>query len=158
NGYSLIRKILEREQADLSQTLNGDDSGLSLGKALLAPTRIYVKTLLDLFKAVPVHALAHITGGGLPENLPRVLPEGCEAHISKSAWQRPAVFDWLQSAGNVPEADMLRTFNCGIGMVVVVAPEHKQAALASLKASGEQVWELGQIVAGGGQARVVVAP
>lgn len=156
NGYSLIRKILEREQPDLAAPLPGDDSARPLGETLLAPTRIYVKTLLELFKSVPVHALAHITGGGLPENLPRVLPSGCEARIRTNAWPRPAVFDWLQQAGNVPEADMLRTFNCGIGMVVVVPAAHKDAAIASLTTSGEQVWELGTIEAGGDEPRVVV--
>ncbi|MEJ2694063.1 MAG: phosphoribosylformylglycinamidine cyclo-ligase [Candidatus Thiodiazotropha sp.] len=117
NGYSLVRKILQVSGADLSQPL-GDTS---LGEALLAPTRIYVKPLLALMESIEIHALAHITGGGLPENLPRVLPAGCKAIVDSDSWQLPAVFQWLQQQGGVANSELLRTFNCGVGMVVCVA-------------------------------------
>ncbi len=141
NGYSLIRKILEVSGADLQQPL-GDTT---LGNALLTPTRIYVKSLLALHQSIDIHAMAHITGGGLPENLPRVLPEGTRAVIDANSWQRPAVFQWLQSAGNVVESEMLRTFNCGVGMVVCVAEQDAEQAMALLQAQGESVWKLGHI-------------
>ncbi|WP_101675027.1 phosphoribosylformylglycinamidine cyclo-ligase [Alloalcanivorax mobilis] len=139
NGYSLIRKILE--QADDT----GDLEGKPLMSHLLAPTRIYVKSLLNLIKQVPVHALAHITGGGLPENLPRVLPDGVRAVIDTQAWQWPAVFRWLQEQGQVPAAEMYRTFNCGVGMVVVVPADHLDQALALLEAGGETPFVIGEI-------------
>ncbi|AKH20310.1 phosphoribosylformylglycinamidine cyclo-ligase [Sedimenticola thiotaurini] len=141
NGYSLIRKILEVSKADLQQPL-GDTT---LGSALLTPTRIYVKSLLALHQSIDIHAMAHITGGGLPENLPRVLPEGTRAVIDSNSWQRPAVFQWLQDAGNVVESEMLRTFNCGVGMVVCVAEQDAEQAMALLQAQGESVWKLGHI-------------
>jgi phosphoribosylformylglycinamidine cyclo-ligase len=141
NGYSLVRKILEVSGAALDQDLDGR----SLGEALLAPTRIYVKPLLGLLAEVEVHALAHITGGGLTENLPRVLPPGTEAVIRANAWQRPAVFDWLQQQGNVAEAEMLRTFNCGIGMVVCVSAADAGRAATLLRAAGETVYDIGEI-------------
>ncbi len=116
NGYSLIRKVLEVS----GDALDSPCGNVTLGEALLAPTRIYVKPLLELLAGTEIHALAHITGGGLTENLPRVLPENTEAQIDTGSWQRPAVFDWLAQAGNIAESEMLRTFNCGIGMVVVL--------------------------------------
>lgn len=143
NGYSLIRKILEVSKADLAQPM-GD---ATLGEALIAPTRIYVKSLLALHQAIDIHAMAHITGGGLPENLPRVLPEGTRAVIDASSWQRPVVFDWLQEQGNVAESEMLRTFNCGVGMVVCIAKEDEQTAIDLLQQNQEQVWRLGTIEA-----------
>jgi len=143
NGYSLIRKILEVSSADLAQPL-GDKS---LGEALLAPTHIYVKSLLALHQAIDIHALAHITGGGLPENLPRVLPEGTRAVIDASSWQRPEVFNWLQEQGNVAESEMLRTFNCGVGMVVCVSGDDEQEAIELLQKHQEKVWRLGTIEA-----------
>ena len=145
NGYSLIRKILEVSGADLA----GDIGGVSLGDALMAPTRIYVKPLLSLIKesGVPVHALSHITGGGLTENLPRVLPEGLAARVDVAGWTRPAVFDWLQQQGNVAEEEMHRVLNCGIGMVVVVPAEKADQACAHLQAQGETVYRIGEIVA-----------
>ncbi|WP_052383846.1 phosphoribosylformylglycinamidine cyclo-ligase [Litchfieldella xinjiangensis] len=144
NGYSLIRKILEISQADLDAPVDG----VSLRDALLSPTRIYVKSLLSLIKqsGVTVHALSHITGGGLLENIPRVLPDTLTARIDAKAWTRPAVFDWLQSQGNVDEREMHRVLNCGIGMVVVVAESDAQAAQAHLEAQGEIVYRLGKIV------------
>ena len=141
NGYSLIRKILQLRQADLNQPLGSQ----SLGEALLAPTRIYVKPLLQLMQQLEVHAMAHITGGGLPENLPRVLPGGCKAVIERGSWQLPEVFRWLQQQGNVAEAEMLRTFNCGVGMVICVAEADTQSALQLLQAAGEEPWLLGRI-------------
>ena len=148
NGYSLIRKILEVSGAD-PQTRLAD--GQRLIDALLAPTRIYVKPLLGLIERINVHALAHITGGGLPENLPRVLPEGAAAHIDAASWSRPAVFDWLQAQGGVAETEMYRTFNCGVGMVVCVAAADADAAIEQLNAAGETAWRLGEITAGNGE-------
>jgi phosphoribosylformylglycinamidine cyclo-ligase len=144
NGYSLARKVLEVSAASLDDSC-GDSK---LGDALLAPTRIYVKPLLALLEKCPVHALAHITGGGLPENLPRVLPTGTVAEIDTASWQRPAVFDWLQQAGNIADAELYRTFNCGVGMVVVVPADAAEAAIAELATAGEQASVIGQIVAG----------
>jgi phosphoribosylformylglycinamidine cyclo-ligase len=142
NGYSLVRKILEVSQADLSQLL----AGLPLADVLMAPTRIYIKPLLALIKALPVHALAHITGGGLPGNLPRVLPAGADARIDEASWTWPPVFQWLQEQGGVERFEMYRTFNCGVGMIVVVAAENADAAIAQLTAAGEQAWRIGDIV------------
>ncbi|MGV6826301.1 MAG: phosphoribosylformylglycinamidine cyclo-ligase [bacterium] len=141
NGYSLIRKVLEVSDADLSMPM-GDST---LGEACLAPTRIYVKSLLKLFETVDVHALAHITGGGLPENLPRVMPANTQANIKLDSWKRPAVFDWLQQQGGIDDFEMLRTFNCGIGMVVCVAEEDQQQAIDILESAGESVSVLGSI-------------
>ncbi|MEQ5801786.1 phosphoribosylformylglycinamidine cyclo-ligase [Halomonas sp. H10-9-1] len=155
NGYSLIRKILEVSGASLDTELDGE----SLGNALMAPTRIYVKPLLSLIKesGVPVHALSHITGGGLTENLPRVLPEGLAARVDVTAWQRPAVFEWLREQGNVAEEEMYRVLNCGIGMVIVVPAEKADQARAHLQAQGEAVYRIGEIVAGeDGGERVVL--
>ncbi|GLP99379.1 phosphoribosylformylglycinamidine cyclo-ligase [Methylophaga thalassica] len=141
NGYSLIRKILERS----GQSLSSEFDGATLGEKLLAPTKIYVKSLLQLNEKVSIHALSHITGGGLLENIPRVLPEGVKAVIDASSWQRPAVFDWLQENGNVTDKEMYRTFNNGIGMVIVVAENDVSEALAVLNSAGEQASLIGQI-------------
>jgi phosphoribosylformylglycinamidine cyclo-ligase len=126
----------------------------TLGEALLEPTNIYVKSLLALLDKVDVHALAHITGGGLTENLPRVLPEGIDANIQLSAWEFPPIFQWLQQHGNVALADMLITFNCGVGMIVCVAAEDEQATLDSLTDLGETVFSLGELVAADGKPKV----
>lgn len=150
NGYSLIRKIIAHSNASLSDTF-GD---ATLGEALLKPTTIYVKSLLALLDKVPVHALAHITGGGLTENLPRVLPEGMNANIDLNAWKFPAIFKWLQQQGNVALADMLTTFNCGVGMIICVAAEDEQATLDSLTQLGETVFTLGELVAAEGKPQV----
>ncbi len=150
NGYSLIRKIIERNQVSLDEPFDGK----TLGETLLAPTRIYVKSLLSLIKQIPVHALAHITGGGLTENLPRVIPDGLDAQIDLNAWQFPAIFDWLQSNGSVSQTDMLLTFNCGVGMIVCVAPEDETATLNLLHELGEQAFTIGKIVTGEGKAEV----
>ena len=150
NGYSLIRKVIETSNANLDEPLEGKP----LKEVLLAPTRIYVKPLLELLKSVNVHAMAHITGGGITENLPRVLSEGLDANIDLNAWQQPAVFKWLQEQGNIAQEDMLITFNCGVGMVVCVAAEDEAATLEVLKQQGETVFSMGEIVAGEGEAKV----
>jgi phosphoribosylformylglycinamidine cyclo-ligase len=143
NGYSLIRRIVERAQPDLK----ADFHGRSLGSALLEPTRIYVKPLLALMRQMPVKGMAHITGGGLAENVPRVLPETVKAVISRSSWPLPPLFQWLQREGKVAEAEMQRVFNCGIGMAVVVAAEHADAAVRALSGAGETVFRIGRIEA-----------
>jgi phosphoribosylformylglycinamidine cyclo-ligase len=150
NGYSLVRRLLEASSADLE----GDLDGRPLGEALLAPTRIYVKSLLTLIGELPVHALAHITGGGLTENLPRVLPADSRALIDLGSWARPAVFRWLQAAGNVTEAEMLRTFNCGVGLVLILPDAQAEPAMARLAELGEQAWRLGRVEAAAGAAEV----
>ena len=141
NGYSLIRKIIEVSGADLDQPM-GDTT---LAAALMEPTRIYVKSLLELFKQVPVNALSHITGGGFQENIPRVLPENCKAVIDTNSWRWPAVFEWLQKAGNVETAEMFRTFNCGVGMIIALPEDKADQAIALLNAEGEQAWLIGEI-------------
>ncbi|MEA3275658.1 MAG: phosphoribosylformylglycinamidine cyclo-ligase, partial [Pseudomonadota bacterium] len=146
NGYSLVRKILDVSGADLKERLDG----VPLGERLLAPTRIYVKPVLALMKELEIHAMAHITGGGLTENLPRVLPQGTRAVIDLASWQRPAVFDWLQTQGGVVEPEMLRTFNCGVGMIVCVAAEDAGRASELLAGSGEKVWPIGRVEAASG--------
>ena len=144
NGYSLIRKIIAHSNADLAAPFEGK----TLGEYLLEPTRIYVKSLLALLAKIPVHAFAHITGGGLTENLPRVLPNGTAAEIDLAAWQFPAIFQWIQQQGNVAIADMLITFNCGIGMIVCVDAEDAPATLAMLAELGETAFVIGEVVAG----------
>ncbi len=151
NGYSLIRKILAHSKSALPDPFEGD----TLEKALLEPTRIYVKTLLSLIDKVPIHALAHITGGGITENLPRVLPDGISAQINLSSWEKPLIFQWLQQQGNVSEANMLMTFNCGIGMIVVVSADQAYAALRHLENLGETVFSMGELVEAEGKPRVI---
>jgi len=148
NGYSLIRKILAVNHAKLDQPLA---DGRPLGEALLAPTRIYVKPVLKLLEALEVKAIAHITGGGLTENLPRVLPTGVKAIINPHSWQRPAIFHWLQQQGGVIETEMWRTFNCGVGMIVCVAAEQVDPALHLLREAGETAWRVGEIAIGEGE-------
>jgi phosphoribosylformylglycinamidine cyclo-ligase len=155
NGYSLVRKVIEVGQVDLGVDLGADLDGANLGERLLAPTRLYVRSVLPLTRALRVHALAHITGGGITENLPRVLPEGTRAQVDMQSFRRPAVFEWLQTQGGIAESEMRRTFNCGIGMVVCVAPEDQDRALAMLQSAGEEAWVLGEIVAATGAPRVV---
>lgn len=150
NGYSLIRKVIETKNISLDETLNGQP----LGDILLEPTRIYVKPLLTLLKSVEVHALAHITGGGITENLPRVLADNLDANVTLNSWSQPDVFAWLQTQGNISEADMLTTFNCGLGMIVCVDVEDEQETLRILKEQGETVFSVGEIIEGKGQAKV----
>jgi phosphoribosylformylglycinamidine cyclo-ligase len=152
NGYSLIRKIVEVSGSSLSEPFS---NGKTLGEVLLEPTRIYVKQLLELIKHVDVHALAHITGGGITENLPRVLPEGLNAQIQLDSWQLPEIFQWLQKQGNVSLPDMLTTFNCGIGMIVCVAAEEVEMTVKTLQEQGETVFSIGEIVEAEGKAKVV---
>ena len=141
NGYSLIRKIIEVSGAQLDDAFGES----TLGETLLTPTRIYVKPLLALFKEVDVHALSHITGGGLTENIPRVLPENAKAIIDGTSWDLPEIFQWLQEKGNVLPEEMVRTFNCGIGMIICVAAEDAEKALSVLKENGESPFVVGSI-------------
>ena len=154
NGYSLVRKIIARSAPDLDAPFDG---GKTLADAIMAPTRIYVKPMLALISALTVKGMAHITGGGITENVPRVLPENVKAVINKSSWQRPKLFDWLQREGNVAESEMHRVFNCGIGMVVVVARDDVEQALKLLHAAGEMALVIGAIEArGAGEAQTIV--
>lgn len=141
NGYSLVRKILEVNNI----ALEIDFEGKPLGEILLEPTRIYVKSLLALQQQVEIHALAHITGGGLLENIPRVLPEQVSAILEATRWTRPPIFDWLQQHGNISDTEMYRTFNCGIGMVVCVAATEADKTIEILQNLGETVWKIGEI-------------
>lgn len=141
NGYSLIRRILEAARPDML----ADFHGRPLADVLLAPTRIYVKPLLALMGTLPVKGMAHITGGGLLDNVPRILPANRTAVLHRDAWVRPPLFDWLQQHGGVADDEMHRVFNCGIGMAVVAAAEHAEAAMAQLAASGETVYRIGEI-------------
>ena len=152
NGYSLIRKVIEKSGADLDMAFDG----ATLGERLLEPTRIYIKPLLELFKHVDVHALAHITGGGLLENLPRVMPENTTARINPKSWQQPAVFQWLQQQGNIKTTEMYRTFNCGIGMVVVVAASEVDETLERLRTNGEAAMRIGEIISATGSPSVEI--
>jgi phosphoribosylformylglycinamidine cyclo-ligase len=144
NGYSLIRKLVAGAGATPATVLEGR----TLFERLLAPTRIYVKPLLALIKALPVHALAHITGGGLTDNIPRVLPAGLEAALERASWPRDPVFEWLQRTGRIDAAEMYRTFNCGIGMTVIVPAARAQAALEFLAARGERARIIGEVRSG----------
>ncbi|GFE64116.1 phosphoribosylformylglycinamidine cyclo-ligase [Litoreibacter roseus] len=148
NGYSLVRKVVEVSGLDWDADAPFA-SGVSLGDALLAPTRLYVTPCLAAIRAGGVHALAHITGGGLTENLPRVLPEGLGAEIDLTAWDLPPVFRWLAETGGTPEADLLKTFNAGIGMVLVVAPQAAEAISLQLTDMGETVFQIGTVTTRG---------
>ncbi len=142
NGYSLVRKVLEVNQIDPRMAF----ADSTLGEILLAPTRIYAKLIRQLIATFPVHAMAHITGGGLPGNLPRVLPQGTCARIDNQSWQWPEIFRWLQQQGNITTPEMYRTFNCGIGMVLVVPESHAAPMLEWLQCQGEAAWKLGLIM------------
>ncbi len=141
NGFSLVRKVLEVSQADL----NMDMGGVTLQQAISAPTRIYVKPILATLEQVNIKGMAHITGGGLTENVPRVLPEGLQAVIHSNSWTRSPLFQWLQTAGNISDDEMHRVFNCGIGMVVIVSANDADKAREILSAQGESVFTLGEI-------------
>ncbi len=142
NGYSLVRRIVAEAKADLDGRF---ESG-TLADALMAPTRIYAKPILALMRDVEVKGMAHITGGGITGNVPRMLPDGVQARLERASWTRPPIFDWLARHGRVDEAEMLRVFNCGVGMAIVVAPAHEARALSMLAAAGERAWRLGTIV------------
>jgi phosphoribosylformylglycinamidine cyclo-ligase len=147
NGYSLIRRVIERAWGRLdAPQMNDDFHGRPFADAVLAPTRIYVKPLLALMRELPVKGLAHITGGGLVENVPRVLPDAVQARLHRDAWTMPELFGWLQRHGGIADAEMHRVFNCGIGMAVVIGREHADAAIAQLAAAGEKAWRIGEIV------------
>jgi phosphoribosylformylglycinamidine cyclo-ligase len=141
NGYSLIRRIVAQKKIDLSAQLDGE----SLSNLILAPTRIYVKSMLNLMARVAVKGLAHITGGGIVDNVPRILPEHLTARLARASWPQSPLFAWLQREGNVADDEMLRVFNCGIGMVVVVAEQHANEAMDVLREAGETVWRVGSI-------------
>ena len=142
NGYSLVRKIIERSNPDLQAKFDGERT---LADAIMAPTRIYVKPLLTLMQNLTIKGMAHITGGGITENVPRVLPDNVVADIESSSWEMPMLFRWLQEQGNVARQEMYRTFNCGIGMVVIVDKNDADQAISQLEASGESVMRIGQI-------------
>ena len=152
NGFSLVRKCLERAGANLPATLDGRP----LREAVMAPTRLYVKPVLAALQQHPIKALAHITGGGLLENIPRVLPEGLAAHLVKGSWPQSELFGWLQRTAGIDDHEMNRTFNNGIGMVVVVAADHADATAATLRALGETVYPIGTIAPRGDGAAVIV--
>lgn len=141
NGYSLIRKLIEKSGIDFES----DFHGRKFKDVVMEPTRIYVKSLLKLIEALPVKGMAHITGGGITENIPRVLPAGLTAEIKASGWQLPPLFQWLQAQGNIVPSELYKTFNCGIGMAVIVAKEHVAQARQLLEASGETVFEIGHV-------------
>jgi len=153
NGYSLIRKIIEVSGADPREEMI---DGVPLIDALMQPTRIYVKNLHDLIRECSVHAIAHITGGGLLENIPRVLPAGTQASIDSGSWQLPAVFRWLQEKGNVTTEEMYRTFNCGLGMVLCLTEKERDNALTILKQAGESAFVIGKISKGDNNSPPVV--
>ena len=148
NGFSLIRKIVEARRVHLEMPFEGR----TLGDVLLEPTRIYVRPLLRLMRELRVKGMAHITGGGLVENIPRILPDKLQARLARKQWTAPPIFEWLQREGNVSDAEMHRVFNCGIGMVVVVAQQDATRAAAILEAAGERVQPIGEIVARGTRA------
>ena len=148
NGYSLIRKVIEVSGVDITNTEETLD-GVPLAQALMAPTKIYVKAIQALQKALGndnLHAMSHITGGGLTENLPRVLPENLAAQINTQSWQMPELFNWLQQHGNIAQSEMYRTFNCGVGFVVVVPAKQASLAIDTLNQAGETAWQLGEMV------------
>jgi phosphoribosylformylglycinamidine cyclo-ligase len=150
NGYSLVRKVIEVTDARLDQAF-GDST---LGQALMKPTRIYVKSILKLLESIKANAIAHITGGGLPGNLPRVLPDNCKAVINTDSWQWPAVFNWLQDGGNINTSEMYRTFNCGVGMVLAIPSYAADKAITLLEQAGETAWQIGEITSHTGPAEV----
>ena len=152
NGFSLVRKCIDRAAAHLPATLDGQP----FKQALMAPTRLYVKSVLAALKAHPIKALAHITGGGLTENIPRVLPEHCAAHLQRASWPRTELFTWLQTTAGIDEAEMCRTFNNGIGMVLVLDASAADACAKTLADLGEQVYRIGVIADKGNGAAVVI--
>ena len=153
NGFSLIRKVLEVNKTDTNELLNGK----SIGDHLIEPTKIYVKSVLELLKQVDVHALSHITGGGFWENIPRVLPESAQAIVDGDSWEWPVIFNWLQEKGNITTHEMYRTFNCGVGMIIVVPADAVAQSIEILNAQGENAWHIGAIAdMQAGQEQVII--
>lgn len=148
NGYSLIRRVLEREPDAMIE-------GVPAAERLLVPTQIYVKAVLGLFEEVDVHGLAHITGGGLTENIPRILPEGLGVEIDTGSWRQGPVFDWLMASGKIERAEMRRTFNCGVGMIAIVSEEDADKAVAFLDGAGESAWRIGKVLSGSGEVNFI---
>ncbi|HIJ83153.1 MAG: phosphoribosylformylglycinamidine cyclo-ligase [Magnetococcales bacterium] len=155
NGYSLIRRLVLSEHGP---GLDAPFAGKTLGEVLLEPTKIYVKPMLELFKSVPVKGIVHITGGGFQENIPRILPAGVKVTVAKNSWTWPPIFQYLQNLGHVPMFEMMRTFNCGLGMVLVVAPEFIDQTMKILHSAGETCWHIGHVCErmGEGEERVVI--
>lgn len=152
NGYSLIRKVIDTYKVPLDTQIGGQP----LADAVMAPTKIYVRSILSLMKALPVHALAHITGGGIPGNLNRVLPSDCHAVVNESAWQWPEVFSWMMDTANIKRDEMYRTFNCGVGMILAVAEENAEQAILLLNDAGESAFLIGEIKAGTADSQVQI--
>lgn len=152
NGYSLIRKVIDTYEVPL-ETKIGE---VSLAETVLAPTKIYVRSVLQLMQQLPVNALAHITGGGIPGNLNRVLPSDCHAIVNKSSWEWPALFTWMMETANIERDEMYRTFNCGVGMIIVVSQENASKAIEILNQAGETAFQLGQIEAGEASEQVKI--
>ena len=150
NGYSLIRKVIDTYEVPLDIEIGGKP----LAEAVLSPTKIYVRSILSLMKQVDVHALAHITGGGIPGNLNRVLPEGCHAVINESSWQWPALFTWLMDTANIERNEMYRTFNCGVGMILAVSENDVEQSIALLNAAGETAFVVGEIKDGASEQQI----
>jgi phosphoribosylformylglycinamidine cyclo-ligase len=157
NGYSLIRKLIANSGIDFESDANGLFGGRKFKDVVMAPTKIYVKSLLKLIDTLPVKGMAHITGGGITENIPRVLPAGLTAEISGKSWALPPLFQWLQAQGNITHSEMYKTFNCGIGMAIVLDKSHVAEAKQLLEAAGEAVYEIGVIRAQmAGEAATIV--
>lgn len=154
NGYSLIRKVLEKVKASPEEDLL---DGKPLIETLLEPTRIYVQSVLAAQKLFSLHGLAHITGGGLSENIPRILPSNCSAQIDLSSWTMSSLFSWLQEQGNIESLEMLRTFNCGVGMIAIVDSGDAPACIQSLNESGENAWLIGEIIEERDEPKVIYA-
>lgn len=155
NGYSLIRKVIELNDTALNSGYDESNPKQSLGDALLAPTRIYVSSVHQVMQKISIHAMAHITGGGLLENIPRVLPEKTKAALDAQNWQLSPIFQWLKNNGNIDDMEMYRTFNCGIGMVIIVANNDAEKTIDAFNDAGETAWLLGKIESSTGQPKVV---
>ncbi|MFT6047014.1 MAG: phosphoribosylformylglycinamidine cyclo-ligase, partial [Arenicella sp.] len=150
NGYSLVRKVIDTYEVPLDTLIDGKP----LSEAVMAPTKIYVRSILSLLKQVDVHALAHITGGGIPGNLNRVLPDGCHAVVDESSWQWPALFTWMMETANIERSEMYRTFNCGVGMILVVDQADVERSISLLSEAGESAFVIGEIKDGESEQQV----
>lgn len=152
NGYSLIHKILQHSHTELDSPF----ADSTIGQHLLTPTKIYVNSVLNLLKKYDIHAISHITGGGLLENIPRILPPNVSAELDSSTWELPKIFKWLQEKGNVSDEEMQRTFNCGIGMLLILPQQQASACLQTLQALGEPAWQVGQVTAKGHNPAIII--